>query len=110
MRPVYIIVVLLGVAAILVDHLSQSLEWPRGVTGRFRRRLRALWRALSVEEITFSAILPQQMRRLRRAWRAANAAKFRAFECAAALAKRIVATGDPLERQREAAVEGVASA
>ena len=49
MRRVYIVVVLIGVAAILVDHLLEPVERPCRVAGRFRRRLRALRRAVSVE-------------------------------------------------------------
>ena len=55
MRTVYIVVVLLGLVAIVGNHLDQPVERPRGFAGGFRRRLRALRRALSVEEIAVSS-------------------------------------------------------
>ena len=82
MRRVYIVVVLIGVAAILVDHLSSPVERPRGVAGGFRRRLRALWRALSVEKINApTVIFLEEFLDFGARRCTGTAAKFRAFEC-----------------------------
>ena len=90
MRKVYIVVVLLGVAAILVDHLIEPLERPRGVAGGFRRRLRALRRAVPIEEIIDSAVLLRKASTSARIGAPEAPPNFVHLSAAVALAKRMI--------------------
>ena len=49
MRVVYALVFLLGVTAVLADHLTSPSSGASDVTGGFRRRLRALRRAVPLD-------------------------------------------------------------
>ena len=58
MRIVYALVLIAGLGAVVADHLTSPSIRARGLAGGFRRRLRALRRAVSVgaEEIAVASL------------------------------------------------------
>ena len=95
MRIVYALVLIAGLGAVVADHLDQPVERPRGLAGGFRRRLRAVRRAVPVdaEEITPLQFSRQKRLDLGAPRRAQDAGTARLHLIAAAAAAKRIAGG-----------------